>query len=386
MRRISVSLLAGALAIAGLAALPGSALGNAKRADARLNHELATLVAMPQGPPGASVVIQREGKLRLHTAGTATVGANDPIRLNDRVRIASVTKAFTGAIVLRLVENHKLRLGSTIGQVRPDLPATWAPITVRQLLYHTSGLPDFSANPAFQQRVGMNPGGYISPPEIVGYAASLPLEFPAGAQYEYSNTDNIILALMAETATRTPYPTLLSRLVLRPLHLTQTSFPDQVTMPQPFAHGYFVDPGEPPEDVTELVSPSGAWAAGAIVSTPRDLNRFIRGWVNGLLTSKSVVKAQKKFLPPFTGGEPPGPGVNRGGLTLYRYKTACGVLQGHTGNTPGYTQLVAATPDGQRSLAVTVTEALNRPATGPQAVFAQLQQVFERAACSALAK
>ena len=370
-----------------MAALPGVALAGTKGADARLNRELNQLVTMPQGPPGASVVIQREGKLKLHTAGTATVGVADPIRLNDRVRIASVTKAFTGAVVLRLVEKHKLRLGTTIGQLRPDMPAAWGPITVRELLYHTSGLPDFSRSPAFQQRVGMNPGGYISPAEIIGYAAPLPLEFPPGAQYEYSNTDNVVLGLLAEAATGTPYATLLSRLVLRPLHLTQTSFPDQTVMPQPFAHGYFFDePGEPPVDVTELVSPSGAWAAGAIVSTPRDLNRFIRAWNKGLLQTRGVERAQRVFLPPFTGGEPPGPGQNRAGLTLYRYKTACGVLQGHTGNTPGYTQLVAASPDGRRSLADTVTEALNRPATGPQDVFAEMEQVFERAACAALAK
>jgi D-alanyl-D-alanine carboxypeptidase len=380
-------LLAGVLAIAGLAALPGSALGNAKRADARLDQEIQQLVSMPEGPPGAAVVIQREGKLKLHTAGTGTFGARDPIGLREYMRIASVTKAFTGAVVLKLVEKKKLRLNTTIGQLRPDLPASWHPVTVRQLLYHTSGLPDVNETPGFGQAFSTNPKGYISPQQLIDFAATAPINFPAGAQYEYSNTDNIVLGLLAERATGVPFAELLRRLVFRPLRLTQTSFPDQVPLPTPFIHGYASDgPGQPPDDLSEELSPSGAWAAGAIVSTLRDLNRFIRGWAGGFLKSRKVERAQKAFLPPFTGGEPPGPGVNRGGLTLYRYKTGCGVLLGHSGNIPGYTQLVAATPDGRRSLVVTATEALNRPSTGPQAVFAQLQQVFERAACSALAK
>jgi D-alanyl-D-alanine carboxypeptidase len=388
VRRIAIALLVAIMAMAGLAAFPGSVFAGTKQADARLDRELATLVGMPEGPPGAAVVIQREGKLRLHTAGTATLGAADPIRLNDYMRIASVTKAFTGATVLRLVERRKLGLRTTIGQLRPDMPATWHAITIRQLLYHTSGLPDYTATPSFGQAFVMNgPLAYISPQQMIDFAATEPVNFPPGAQYEYSNTDNIVLGLLAEAATRTPFATLLSRLVLRPLHLTQTSLPDQVTLPQPFIHGYvFDEPGQPPEDVSEAISPSGAWASGAIVSSPRDLNRFVRAWNKGLLQTPRVERAQRAFLPPFTGGEPPGPGQNRSGLTLYRYKTGCGIVFGHSGNFPGYTQLIAASGDGLRSLVVSVNEALNRPSTGSQAVFAQLQQVYERAACAALAK
>jgi D-alanyl-D-alanine carboxypeptidase len=383
----SARLLVAALVLGVLAASPGAAQAGTKAADGRLDHELATLVAMPQGPPGASVVVQREGKLRLHTAGTATLGAADPIRLNDYMRIASVTKAFTGAVVLRLVEKSRLGLRTTIGQLRPDMPATWHAITVRQMLYHTSGLPDYTAAPGFGQAFVMDPKAYISPQQMIDFAATEPLNFPPGAQYEYSNTDNIVLGLLAEASTRTPFATLLSRLVLRPLHLTQTSLPDQVTLPQPFIHGYLFDePGQPPEDISEAISPSGAWASGAIVSSPRDLNRFVRAWNKGLLQTRRIEKAQRTFLPPFTGGEPPGPGQNRSGLTLYRYKTACGIVFGHSGNFPGYTQLIAASGDGRRSLVVSASEALNRPSTGSQAVFAQLQQVYERAACAALAK
>jgi D-alanyl-D-alanine carboxypeptidase len=386
VRRWSITLVTAVLVL-WVTALPGSASAGTKKADARLDHELATLVAMPQGPPGAAVVIQRDGKLRLHRAGTATFGARDPIGLHDHMRIASVTKAFTGAVILRLVEKRRLGLHTTVGQLRPDLPAAWGSVTVRQLLYHTSGVPDFTKTAAFQQHLGRDPGSYIPPQQLIDWAAPEPVEFPPGARYEYSNTDNIVLALMAETATRTPFGALLSRLVLRPLHLTETTLADQPALPQPFVRGYFFDePGQPPEDVSELISPSGAWASGAIVSTPRDLNRFVRAWTKGLLQTPRVERAQKAFLPPFTAGEPPGPGQNRAGLTLYRYKTGCGVVEGHTGNFPGYTQLIAASSDGRWSLVVSVNEALTSPSTGPQEVFAELEQVYRRAVCAALAK
>jgi D-alanyl-D-alanine carboxypeptidase len=387
VRRLSASLLAGILVLGALAVLPGSASAGVKQADARLDHDLKALVSMPQGPPGAAVVIQREGKTNLHTAGTGTAGARNPIGLRDHMRIASVTKAFTDAVVLRLAEKRRLALSATIGQLRPDLPAAWDSVTVRQLLYHTSGVPDYTKTPAFSQLLATNPKGYLSPQQMIGLVAGDPLEFPPGAQYEYSNTDNLVLGLMAETATGTPFGELLARLVFRPLHLTGTSFPIDAGLPRPFVHGYIYEaPGQPPEDLSEEISPSGAWASGAIVSSLRDLNRFARAWAKGLLKTKRVERAQKAFLPAPSPGDPPGPGQNRSGLGLYRYKTGCGVVVGHSGNFPGYTQLIAASPDGRRSLVVTANQALSTPSTGPQDVFAQLQQVYERAVCAALAK
>jgi D-alanyl-D-alanine carboxypeptidase len=94
--------------------------------------------------------------------------------------------------------------------------------------------------------------------------------------------------------------------------------------------------------------------------------------------------AQTRFLPPFTGGQPPGPGQNRGGLTLFRYRTPCGVVFGHSGNFPGYTQWIASSPDGSRSTVVTANEQLDVE-TGAPGVFPHLRTVFRRAACAALA-
>ena len=90
-----------------------------------------------------------------------------------------------------------------------------------------------------------------------------------------------------------------------------------------------------------MLSPSGAWASGAIVSTPRNLSTFMRGYVSGRLFGTAARREQRRFV---AGGRssPPGPGANSAGLALFRYRSRCGTVYGHTGNFPGYVQWAAA--------------------------------------------
>lgn len=381
---LAAVLLAAAAAIG--VATPRDAIAGTAQADARLDRSIRTLLSQPQGPPGVAVLVQRGDEVGHHSFGRASLAAPGRIRPTQHMRIASVTKAFTGAVLLRLVEKGRQKLDTTVGAVRPGLPASWHPITLRQLLYHTSGLPNYTATPAFQAYFPAHLAEFISPQQIVDFAATEPLEFPPGSRYEYSNTDNIVMALMAETVTGRQFSALMKALVFRPLGLRDTRFSAATPLPKPFVRGYVFDgPGDPLLDVSELISPSGTWAAGMIVSTQRDLNTFIRAWGGGsLLRSAKLRKAQTRFLPPFTAGEPPGPGQNRGGLTLFRYKTPCGVVYGHSGNFPGYAQWIASSRDGSRSAVVSVNEQLNIDAGAP-GVFPFLRRVYRRAACAALA-
>ncbi|MGZ5332146.1 MAG: serine hydrolase domain-containing protein [Solirubrobacterales bacterium] len=377
---------AAAIALLALAFAPTAAQAGERRADARLDEAIRAAISQPLGPPAVAALVQRGDQVRNHSFGRANLEAPGPIRPRLHMRIASVTKAFTGAVLLRLVEKNRLKLGTTVGAVRPELPASWHPITLRQLLYHTSGLPNYTATPAFQAYFPAHLADFISVQQIVDFGASEPIEFPPGARYAYSNTDNIVMALMAERATGRQFSALLKALVLRPLGLRDTRFSAATAMPSPFVRGYVYDgPGDPLVEVTELISPSGTWAAGMIVSTQRDLNAFIRAWGGGgLLRSARARRAQTRFLPPFTAGQPPGPGQNRGGLTLFRYRTPCGVVYGHSGNFPGYTQWIASSPDGTRSAVVSANLQLDVE-TGTPGVFPFLRRVYRRAACAALA-
>jgi D-alanyl-D-alanine carboxypeptidase len=358
-----------------------------KQADARLDRVIRELIATPGAPPSAAVLVQRGRQVKLHSFGVADQGnpGAGPIGARDHMRIASTSKAFNGAVALALVRRGRLRLRSTIGGVLPELPAAWSGVTLRELLQHTGGLPSYTADPDFLAYLSAHLKDYISPEQAISFVTDQPPEFPPGTRFRYSNTDNLVIGLMAQRVTGRTYEALLHSLVSKPLGLRQTSLPSGFVLPQPFVHGYeYDDPGMPPEDVSEVLGVSSVWAAGAIVSTMRDMNRFIRAWGGGSLLTPKLRRAQTRFIPG-AAGEPPGPGGNSGGLTLYRYKLPCGVVFGHTGNFPGYTQFMASSRDGRRSTVVSVNLQLD-VAVGAPGVFPSLHRLFQRAACTALAR
>jgi D-alanyl-D-alanine carboxypeptidase len=280
------------------------------------------------------------------------------------------------------VRTGDLELDDTIGELLPGQPAAWSQITLRQLLGHTSGLPDFSKTGPFLEDFLEDIMRRFTPPELLTYAAPEPLLFAPGARYHYSNTDNIAAALMAEAATGKSYDRLLRERVYRPLGMRNTSLPLGSRLPRPFAHGYAPDPPGPLEDLSEAYSASGLWSSGGIVSTPLDLTRFVRGYVGGRLFGGNVQRAQRRMRP--GNSEPRGPGINRAGLALFRYRTRCGVMFGHTGNTPGYTQFIAASGDGRRSATLSINLQITAETRVPGA-FQRLRRTFLAAACAALA-
>jgi D-alanyl-D-alanine carboxypeptidase len=299
-------------------------------------------------------------------------------RVDDHMRIASVSKAFSGAVALRLVARGKLHLGQTIGRVLPGLPAAWSRVTLRQLLNHTSGVPDYTKSAGFGKQFDDHPRGYVPPRKIISWVEHDPLRFRPGTQYEYSNTDNIVIGLMARKVTGRSYASLLRSIVFRPLRLGRTSFPRTTALRRPFIHGYAVEGRAKPVDVSTSLSPSGAWASGAIVSTPRDLGTFIRGYLAGRLFPSSLQRRQLSFV---SGGRssPPGPGRNSAGLAIFRYRTRCGTVYGHTGNFPGYVQFAAATRHGRRA----ITTSLNIPAPNGR-LLARLRAMQATGVCALL--
>lgn len=347
--------------------------------EAQLRQALRQLVAMPDGPPGVIAVVQHGSRRTVYTAGVADLATGRPLDAADRMRLASVSKAFSGAVALALVSHGVLRLNNTIGQLLPWLPRAWARVTLRELLQHTSGLPDFSASPAFQQRVQSAPRKPIAPRQLLEFVAHEGLQFTPGSRFMYDNSDNIAVALMAQAATGRSYNRLLRTLVYRPLRLVSTSLPVGFRLRQPYIHGYDVTQGEP-EDVSTVLSASLAWASGGMVSTAAELNSFIRAYTSARLFSRAAQAQQLRFVPGSSG--PPGPGTNSAGLAIFRYATRCGTVYGHTGNTLGYTQFAAATLGGGDSVTVSASEQLT-PTVRPK-IFATLRHAEELAVCAAL--
>src|SRR5215212_4943016 len=298
----------------------------AKGADAALDRALEDLVAMEGGPPGVIAVIQRGQHREVHTFGVGNVLTGRPMRIDDRMRIASISKAFSGAVALSLVSKGALSLDDTIGERQSGLPdpppATWSEVTLRQLLNHTSGLPDFTGSDEFRNAVIANPTQPDPPEKLITYAYDLNngnLLFIPGTQYKYSNSDNIAVGLMVEHATGRTYESQLQKQVYGPLGLRRTTLP-----------------------------------VGANLKKP-----FIRGYVGGKLFDLQTRREQRQVI---EGGssDPPGPGKNSAGLGIFRYETRCGTVWGHTGNIGGYTQFMAASPDGKRSATVSINTQLSR--------------------------
>jgi D-alanyl-D-alanine carboxypeptidase len=371
------SRLAVALVVLAALAVAMAPAASAATPSERLQRQLDELVAADGGPPGAIVTLRRGSRMRVLTAGVSDIATRRRPRAIDHMRIASVAKAFSGAVALRLVARGRLRLSDTIGRVLPGLPSAWRRVTLRQLLNHTSGVPDYTRSDAFARQFQTDPGGYVAPRTLIGWVADEDLVFRPGSRYEYSNSDNIVVGLMAEKVTGRSYGRLLRRFVFRPLRLGETTLPRTTSLTRPILHGYVVDDGTP-EDVSTLLNPAGAWASGGIVSTPKDLNRFIGGLLGGRLFPARLQRRQLRFV---GGGEssPPGPGRNAAGLAIFRYRTRCGTVYGHTGNFPGYVQFAAATRDGKHAL----TTSLNIPA--PEgALLARLRAMQATAVCALL--
>jgi D-alanyl-D-alanine carboxypeptidase len=356
---------------------------------AALARALDRLVNRPDGPPGAIVIIQRGNKRQVFAAGDAVACKNPdkrhcgrarPPRPGDAMRIASVSKTFSGAAALALVSDGALALDDTIGDVLPDLPADWHSVKLSELLNHTSGVPDFANSPAFGAAIAASPHKAPPPRVLLSFVEDKGLVFTPGSAYAYSNSDNIIVGLMVEAASGNPYTTMLRKKVYKPLRLKRTQLKNRSRMPKPFIHGYGIAEDGSLEDVsTEIAFGGYAWASGGIVSTPADLSRFVRGYVGGALFGKAARDAQFTFRNG-DASSPPGPGKNAAGLALFRYKTRCGTVYGHTGSILGYTQLIAASSNGRKS----VTFSINTQAG--DSLIPALRRAQVKAVCLALGK
>ena len=352
-------------------------------AAANLGRELRQLVGMRGGPPGAIAIVQRGGSTSVYSGGTSDLSSGAAMQQRQYTRIASVSKAFTGAVALSLVNHQVLSLSDTIAKWLPKLPAAWGKVTLRDALNHTSGLPDFTESQGFVDYLKKHLHATPSPTFLLKFVANKRLEFTPGTRYRYSNTDNFVVALMAEAASHRSYNALLAATVYSPLHLMRTTLPAGPNIGTPYVHGYDLAPPHPPDDVSTLVSAAYSWASGGMISAPADINRFIRGYAGARLFSRAVQAKQMRFVRGNSG--PPGPGQNFAGLAIFRYRTRCGTIYGHTGNTFGYTQFMASTLDSRRSVVVSVNAQINDKSPQPMlAAFRRLRQIEEDAVCAAL--
>ncbi|GAA0963075.1 serine hydrolase domain-containing protein [Kribbella koreensis] len=352
---VTVSLLAAAVVTASPPAVADSNLAASGSGDV-VQQGLNRLVEDDKFPGVLAAVRDRDGRSRNYTAGVADLKTQAKMPVDGQVRIASNTKTFVATVVLQLVGEGEVELDQPIEKYLPGLVRGKGidghNITVRQLLQHTSGLPDYDQDVAADYLPVQHT--YFEPRQLLDLALAHGAASAPGTEWSYSNTNYIILGLMVQKVTGRPLGEEITKRVIERIGLEHTYWPatgDQ-TIRERHPKGYWLtEPGKPLVDVTEQ-EPSMAWAAGALISTPSDLNRFFAALIGG------------KLLPPaqldqmLTTVEAPdaGPrGASRYGLGIQTFTLSCGGFAwSHGGDAPGYETRNAITPDGrQATIAVT---------------------------------
>ena len=304
----------------------------------------------------------RGGRVWQGTSGVADLRTGRPIRPDARFRVGSLTKSFVATVALQLVDEGRLSLSDTVERWLPGVLPYGRQVTVRQLLNHTSGVPDFVL-PALIELYRGNRFRSWRPRELVALIAGQPQDFPAGSAWSYSNTGYVLAGMIIERVTRRPLGRALERRIFQPLRLRDTSFPVNFPfLPDRHLRGYSLDLDDELNPVEgrlldfTVYNPSLAWAAGNVVSDMDDLARFYRALLGGRLLAPDRLAEMKTRVEI-------DPGVGYG-LGLFVFDTPCGPLWGHGGSIPGFNNELYSSEDGTRQYGLMINAEIP-----PQAVY-----------------
>ncbi|MFJ2232761.1 serine hydrolase domain-containing protein [Streptomyces sp. NPDC087859] len=304
------------------------------------------LLVSEGGAPAAALLAREETGTRYTEAGPGIARA-------DHFRAGSITKTFLATVVLQLAEENRLSLSDTVERHLPGLVRgagnDGRTVTLRALLTHTSGLNDFTSDTG-----GLVP---LTPLQAVRIALTHPPADPG--RYSYSNTNYVLLGMVIAQVTGDSYATEAERRIIAPLGLAHTSFPgSRTSLPTPHGRAYDTDGS----DVTDL-DPRVAGAAGELVTTLADLDRFYAALLGGELLPPHRLREMRDTRAAH----------GRYGMGLFPVKLPCGTtVWGHNGRISGSYVRTAATADGRRVLTFRVnTAALADPGLEPALLAAE---------------
>jgi D-alanyl-D-alanine carboxypeptidase len=213
------------------------------------------------------VLVAKDGRPIFRKAfGLADREWNVAATPETRFRLGSITKQFTAAAILQLAEQGKLSLDDPISKYYPDAPASWAAITLKHLLTHTSGIPSYTAISGFFRQSARTDR---TPEEIIALTRDKPLEFKPGEKFAYDNTGYILLGYVIEKVSGQTYQAYLANHLLMPLGLKNTGYDVSETILPLRAAGYSLSATGPRN--APYLSMTLPYAAGSLYSTADDL-------------------------------------------------------------------------------------------------------------------
>ena len=338
------------LAVPVVAAIALGAAGGAASA-APSKGEAESLKARAQGlveagyPAALAAVSDSKGESAGVAVGKGSLETGQAPPMDGEVRVGSNTKTFVAVVVMQLVQEGKVGLDEPIETYLPGLikgeGIDASRITVRQLLQHTSGLPDFDETLVGTTDVFQYRHHYVTPRDVLDSALSKPAQFEPGAQWKYTNTNYVVLGMLVERVSQRPVGEQIDQRIVKKLGLSHTYFPApgeekiRGTHPQ----GYHLSAEGKLEDITEM-DPAWGWAAGAMVSTPSELNTFFQAVFDGRLLTQSSIDEMKKGVDTDKAGVVYGLGL------IGRSLSCGGTAWGHGGDIAGYHTRGGVGPDG----------------------------------------
>ncbi|MGO1054923.1 serine hydrolase domain-containing protein [Crossiella sp. CA198] len=358
--RTHPALLATSLAlVAGLLTAGAAPAVAADRPEIRqVMQELLT-----QGAVGVQVRVHDGHGDWAGSAGTTRIGGRTPVRTDARFRAGSITKTFVATVLLQLVDEGRIGLDDPVTRYLPRFGLDQR-ITVRMVLQHTSGLfshtgefrPDGTMDhpiPLEGRKFAANRFRTYTPDDLVRASLTRPPRFEPGADWSYSNTNYVVVGLLIEQVTGTPYATQVNRRIIEPLGLRATSLPGtRALIPGPHAQGYYSyrDGAKVATENATVLNPSWAHAAGEIISTTADLDTFLAALHGGKLLAPHLLAEMRKLVRKGNGGY----GL---GLAASNPAPGCDVFFGHSGGIHGYNSHLYGNADGSRRIQIAINTA-----------------------------
>ncbi len=323
------------------------------------------------GMPGASVLVVRDGQVIVNRSyGLADVEAGIPNTDSTNYRLASLSKQFTATAIALLVRDGRLTYDQRVTELLPEVPAYARAVTVRHLLSHTSGIPDY------EDYVPRGQTEQVKDRDVPGLLAKTDsMYFTPGSAHKYSNSGYALLALIVEKLSGQPYARFLDERIFTPLGMTGTvAYEAGVSTVPNRAYGYSLRTNGVAR--TDQSSTSAVLGDGGIYSSMRDLMRWDRALDEGtLLTSTELERAWTPAR--LTDGM-----TTRYGFGWFTERENGSLRISHHGETSGFTNFFLKYPERR----LTVIILTNRRGGTPWDLAATIAALPEFAGSSALSR
>ena len=336
---------------------------NVKSTEAKLDEAIDSFY-VTDSLPGITVEIMTPGFNYIKAVGKADLITGSDRKIEDKIRIGSITKTFVATVILQLTDEGKTGLDDNLSKYFPDYPNA-SDITIRQMLDMTSGIPDYVEDSVVLKSFVYSRLDKYTPLELFDITKAMNPDFPPGTGWKYSNGNYNILGMIIEKITGNKIGDEISKRIIIPLGLTSTSYPDSPYMEGQYSHGYMKDPETGKILDVTVMDPSITWAAGCMISNLPDLKIYAEALAKGSMISSESQKERLKL-------------INTGVSKFVSYGLGIFSLEGflgHNGGITGYNTTMCYNPELDALILVSVNE-YGEEGGKSDAVFVKLAEIL----------